>query len=52
MAFQSFKIFKLMAEKSTEKKIKLFLNDNAKVYLSGAFTVFCQTEGIDHITIA
>jgi transposase InsO family protein len=51
--FESFKVWKTMVEKQTERKLKVLRTDNGMEFCSGDFNSFCRKEGIvrHHITI-
>lgn len=45
-AFESFKVWKTMVEKQTERKLKVLRTDNGMEFCSGDFNSFCRKEGI------
>jgi transposase InsO family protein len=45
-AFDTFKDWKDMVERQTEKKVKVLHTDNGMEFCSGAFKYFCRHEGI------
>ena len=45
-AFDSFKEWKTMVEKQTERKVKVLRTDNGMEFCSGAFKSYCRKEGI------
>jgi transposase InsO family protein len=45
-AFESFKVWKTMVEKQTERKLKVLRIDNGMEFCSGDFNSFCRKDGI------
>jgi transposase InsO family protein len=45
-AFDAFKARKIMVEKQTERKVKIFRTDNGMKFYSNEFNLFCKKEGI------
>ena len=46
--FSSFKVFKSLVEKQSEKKLKVLRTDRGGEFLSKEFINFCEIEGIHH----
>jgi transposase InsO family protein len=45
-AFDTFKAWKVMVEKQTERKVKILRTDNGMEFCSNEFKLFCRKEGI------